>query len=353
MYHKVSKSGALAAAALAMGLGGGFGGAAAAQSLTVTGFGGAMQDALRGAYFQPYAEQSGVDLTEDSYLGGISKIKAMVDTNSVVWDVVQMDEDEMLLACEQGLLESVDVSKLDIDGELMDQATRNGDCGVGFFVWSLVLGYDADKLDQAPTSWADMWDLETWPGDRGLRKRARTTLEIALMADGVAPDDVYDVLGTKKGVDRAFAKLDEIKDHVIWWESGAQAPEWLASGDLALAAAYNGRLDSANESGRNFGMVWKNQIYAMDFWTVVRGGDLEEGMKFIDFSLDAANQKKFTDEIPYGVVNLGANELIDPDRASQLPTGEENLKSGLPIDVDFWVDNEAELQTRFTQWLAN
>lgn len=349
MNHKISRSGALVAAALAAGLGG----AASAQSLTVTGFGGAMQDALRGAYFTPYAEQSGVTLTEDSYLGGISKIKAMVDTNSVVWDVVQMDEDEMLLACEQGLLDSVDIGTLEIKGELMGQATRNGDCGVGFFVWSLLLGYDADKLEKAPTSWADMWDLETWPGDRGLRKRARTTLEIALMADGVAPDEVYDVLGTDEGVDRAFAKLDEIKDHIIWWESGAQAPEWLASGDLVMAAAYNGRLDSANQSGRNFGMVWTNQIYAMDFWTVVRGGDLEEGMKFINFTLDPQNQKNFTDEIPYGVVNTGANELIAPERASQLPTGEANLKSGLPIDVEFWVDNEAELQTRFTQWLAN
>ncbi len=39
----------------------------------------------------------------------------------------------------------------------------------------------------------------------------------------MAKDELYDVLGTDEGLDRAFAKLDEIKDAIpVWWTSGAQ-----------------------------------------------------------------------------------------------------------------------------------
>ena len=198
-----------------------------------------------------------------------------------------------------------------------------------------------------------MWDLETWPGGRGLRKQARMTLEIALLADGVDPDALYDVLATPEGADRAFAKLDQIKDSIVWWESGAQAPEWLASGDVVLSAAYNGRIANANKEGRDFGIAWTNQLYAMDFWAVVKGANVEEAKKFITFAMDAPNQKAFTDQIPYGVTNTAANSLIDPAVAPQLPTDPANLEGALSLSTAFWVDHEEELQTRFTQWLAN
>ncbi len=325
--------------------------AAQAEKLTVTAFGGALQDAQRAAYFEPFAKSSGIEVVEDTYDGGISKIKAMVETNSVIWDVVQMDENEMVLACEEGLLEDASATTLGIAEHLMPQASAQ-DCGVGFFVWSMVLGYDGDKIKDAPKSWTDMWDTKTWPGKRGFRKQARMTLEIALLADGVAPADVYKVLATKEGADRAFAKLDQIKDQIVWWESGAQAPEMLASGDVALTAAYNGRIAAANKEGRHFGIAWTNQLYATDFWAVVKGANLEAAKKFITFAMDAPNQKAFTDQIPYGVTNVAANALIDPAVAAQLPTSPENLSAALALSTDFWVDHEEELQTRFTQWLA-
>lgn len=324
---------------------------ASAESLTVVGFGGSLQEAQRSAYFEPFVKSSGIDLKEDTYDGGISKIKAMVETKSVVWDVVQMDENEMILACDEGLLEKVSAKGLGIDGSLLPQAKAT-DCGVGFFVWSVILGYDNARLKTTPSSWTDMWDTKTWPGKRGLRKQARMTLEIALLADGVSPADLYGVLGTKEGADRAFAKLDEIKSDIVWWESGAQAPEWLASGEVVMSAAYNGRISTANKEGKDFGMAWTNQLYAMDFWTAIKGGNVKEAKSFIKYAMGAQNQKMFTDAIPYGVTNLEANALIDPKVAPLLPTNPDNLTTALAISTSFWVDHEEELQTRFTQWLA-
>lgn len=325
-------------------------GSVRAEEITVVGFGGSLQDALRAAYFEPFIENGG-ELKEDTTNGGLAKIKAMVTTGQVDWDVVQMPKDEMELACEEGLLEPLSAEELGLAGKLLPEATAP-ECGVGFFVWSKVLAYDKDRLDEEPSSWADLFDLARFPGKRGLRKNARMTLEIALMADGVPPTQVYDLLGTEEGLQRAFAKLDTIKDHVVWWESGAQAPEWLASGEVVMSSAYNGRIANANKEGRNFGMAWDNQIFAMEYWTVLTGAKADAAKTFIQFAMQPSQQKAFTDAIPYGVTNIEANDQIDPTVASQLPTTPENMKSVLPLGAEFWVVNRDRLQARFTSWLA-
>lgn len=131
---------------------------------------------------------------------------------------------ELARACDEGMLEEFtnDPAIASAAPDLLQGAVQP--CGVGFFVWSTVLAYNADKLKTSPTGWADFWDLEKFPGKRGLRKGAMYTLEFALMADGVAPKEVYKVLATREGQDRAFRKLDQIKPSIQWWEAGAQPP---------------------------------------------------------------------------------------------------------------------------------
>ena len=140
-----------------------------------------------------------------------------------------------------------------------------GECGVGTIVWAHVIAYDADRIKgEGPKNWADFWNVKKWPGKRALRKNAKPSLEIALLADGVPASDVYKVLSSEAGVQRAFKKLDELKPHLQWWEAGAQPPQWLASGDVIMTSAYNGRISAAIKEGRNFKIVWTGQNYAVD-----------------------------------------------------------------------------------------
>ncbi|HAT86578.1 MAG TPA: spermidine/putrescine ABC transporter substrate-binding protein, partial [Rhizobiales bacterium] len=190
-----------------------------ARDLTVVSWGGAYQDAQREAYFGPYTKASGNKVLDEAYNGETAKIKAMVETNNVTWDVVQMEAPELENSCDEGLLEVVNWEKLGGQDTVIEPAII-GECGVGTILWSVILAYDSEKLGQdGPKSWADMWDVKKWPGKRALRKTAKFTLEIALMADGVPADKVYETLATKEGIDRAFKKLDEIKEHIQWWES--------------------------------------------------------------------------------------------------------------------------------------
>ena len=201
---------------------------ALAAQLTIVNFGGANGNAQKKAFYEPFDKATGTKIVPVEYNGEQAKIKAMVDTKNVSWDVVEVESPDVARGCDEGLFERLDWSKIGPKSDFVPAAVT--DCGVGIFVWSTVLGYDGAKLKTAPTSWADFWDVKKFPGKRGMRKGARYNLEFALMADGVAPADVYKVLATKDGADRAFKKLTELKPNIQWWEAGAQPPQFLVAG---------------------------------------------------------------------------------------------------------------------------
>ena len=324
-----------------------------ARDLTVIGWGGSYQEAQRKAYFEPYIANHG-PLKDSSYNGELAKIKAMVETGDITWDVVQMEAPELENACDEGLIERIDWARLGGKDQFIDSAAM-GDCGVGAIVYSVILAYDNAKLgENGPKGWADFWNTEKWPGKRALRKSAKFTLEIALLADGVPTNKVYDALGTPEGMDRAFAKLDEIKDRIQWWESGAQPPQWLAAGDVVMTSAYNGRIFKMVSEGRNFTTVWDGQIYTLDGWAIVSGTEnIDAAYDFLKIANQAERQAVLSNAIPYGTIEPTAMARVKPEVAAQLPTAPENLRNALHQSTDFWIDHIEELNQRFNNWASN
>ncbi len=327
-------------------------GAASARDLSVVSWGGSYQDAQRKVYFEPFRKQTGIPLVEDSWDGGIGTLRAKVEGGAVSWDVVQAEAEELSIGCDEGLLMPIDWDALGGRDKFLDSAVS--DCGVGAIVWSTVLAYDAAKFPKGgPKSWADFWDVEHFPGKRGMRKGPKYTLEFALMADGVAPKDVYTVLATKEGVDRAFAKLDKIKPHIIWWEAGAQPPQLLASGEVTMTSVYNGRLDAPVREGKDFRIVWPGSIYAVDSWVILTGSpNADQGIKLIAFMSDAKRQAQLPEYISYGVTNKAAMQSIPPKLLKNLPSAPQNLEVSVPLNVRFWTDHIDELNKRFNSWAA-
>ena len=322
----------------------------AATDLTVVSFGGANKNAQVKAFYGPYEKSTGNKIVAGEYNGEMAKVKAMVDTNSVSWDLVEVESPELARGCDEGLFETIDPAILGKAEDYVPGAVSN--CGVGFFVWSTVLAYNADKLKTAPTSWADFWDTSKFPGKRGLRKGAKYTLEFALMADGVAPKDVYKVLATKEGQDRAFKKLDQIKPNIQWWEAGAQPPQYLASGDVVMSSAYNGRI-AAVQKESNLKIVWNGGIYDFDAWAIPKGAKkVDESLKFIAFSVQPEQQKTYSENIAYGPVNKNAVPLLSKDLLKDMPTTPENMQGQVGMDVTFWADYGEQLEQRFNAWAA-
>ena len=214
-------------------------GSALAQSqLTVVNFGGANGNAQKKAYVEPFEKATGTKIVGVEYNGEQAKIKAMVETKKVTWDVVEVESPDAARGCDEGLFEKIDWAKVGNKADFQPAAVQ--ECGVGIFIWSTVMAYNGDKLKDGPKTWADFWDTRKFAGKRGMRKGARYNLEFALMADGVKPADVYKVLASKDGAERAFKKLTELKPNIQWWEAGAQPPQFLVAGDVTMTTAFNG-----------------------------------------------------------------------------------------------------------------
>jgi putative spermidine/putrescine transport system substrate-binding protein len=323
---------------------------ALATDLTVISFGGASKDAQEQAYYAPFKAATGNTIIAGQYNGEMAKVKAMVDTNSVSWNLVEVESPELSRGCDEGMFEELDYSQIPGHTDLVAGAAQP--CGVGFFVWSTVLAYNADKLATAPSGWVDFWDVEKFPGKRGLRKGAKYTLEFALMADGVAPQDVYKVLASKAGQDRAFSKLDELKPFIQWWEAGAQPPQYLASGDVVMSSAYNGRIAAVQDES-NLQVVWNGGIYDFDSWAIPKGAkDQAEALKFIAFSLKPEQQKIYSENIAYGPANTKAVALLDKGLLNNMPTSPENIENQVAMNVSFWADYGETLEQRFNAWAA-
>ncbi|MBZ9772515.1 ABC transporter substrate-binding protein [Mesorhizobium sp. CO1-1-8] len=327
-------------------------GIAAARDLTVVSWGGTYQDAQRKIYFEPYSKVLGKPVLDETWDGGIGVLQAKVKAGAPNWDAVQVEAEELALGCADGLFEKVDWDKL--GGKDKFLASAVSPCGVGAIVWSTAIAYDSAKLADGPKSWADFWDVKKFPGKRALRKGPKYTLEFALLADGVSADKVYDVLSTPDGVDRAFKKLDELKPNLVWWESGAQPLQLLASGEVTMASAYNGRITGINKTeNRAFKVVWPGSIYAVDSWVILKGAENKTAAEdFIAFASKPENQVKLPDYVAYGLPNNEAASKVAPALQAELPTALDNLQGAIALNTDFWIDHSEELTKRFNAWLA-
>ncbi|MBI2717242.1 MAG: ABC transporter substrate-binding protein [Rhizobiales bacterium] len=327
-------------------------GTAHARDLTVVSWGGALQDAEKKAYFDPFIKASGIPMNDENWDGGVGVLRAKVQGGASTWDVIEVESDELAVGCDEGLFEKLDFSRIGGADAYLPQTVHP--CGIGVALYDFALAYDKDKLKDAPKGWGDFFDLKKYPGNRGFRQGAKSTLEIALLADGVAPGDVYKELATDAGVERAFKKLDTIKDNIVWWKAGAQPPQLLASGEVAMTVVYNGRIDAANKNEKkNFGLVWDGALYTIDSWVILKDSpNKDAAYKFLDFAGKAENQAKFSQLIAYGTANKDAPKLLPPEVLANLPTAPDNLKNTLEINVDFWLENIDKLTERFNKWVA-
>lgn len=364
MTIKLKLTTTAAAGALVLGLM--TGAASAADTLTVVSWGGAYTKSQVEAYHKPYTKKTGVEILSENYSGGLAEVKAQVESGSVKWDLLDVEMSDAVRGCDEGLFERIDPAILPA-GDDGTPAAKDfipgsvADCAVGTIVWSTIYAYDKSKFPKGgPKTMADFFDVKKFPGKRGMRKTPKANLEFALIADGVPLDKLYDTLGTDAGVDRAFKKLDTIKSHVVWWEAGAQPPQLLADGEVAMTTAYNGRIFNAIAVEKKpFEIVWDGQVFDLDLWAIPKGApNKDEAMKFIAFSTDTKRLAGQASWISYGPVRKSSIPLIGKhaeagiDMGPHMPTSAANFKKAIQNDFEFWADHQDELNNRFNAWLA-
>lgn len=328
-----------------------FAGTANADELRVVSWGGA-SDAYRAAMWEPYAKHSGVKLIEDIYSGEFGKIKSQVEAGNIQWDIADPEWPEVEQGCREGLYEKIDVSQFDTT-DLIEGAVS--ECGVMTILGGTVLAYNSAKITNSPKSWADFWDVKKYPGKRGMRRAITETLPMALMADGVPNAEIYKLLATKEGQDRAFKKLDELKKDIVWWTSGTEQIQGLLTGEYDMAMAWNGRIATANkEEGSKLAIAWEaGQVLNGDRWVILKGSpNKQQAIDFIKFALQPEQQAEFMRRIPYGQVNKKAYPLLTDEERKDLPTTEEHMKSALLVEPAFYLEHREALTERFEKWVT-
>jgi len=347
-----------------------FAGSHMAKEMTIVSWGGSYSKSQLKAYHEPYSENTGVTIiNDDSSAEAVAKLRAMNEAGNVTWDVVDVVAADAIRLCDEGLA-------MEIDADTMLAAAPDGtsasedfgdllvsDCFIPQIVYSTTFGYRTDMVgDTPPTDICSVFDLEAYPGKRALEKRPINNMEWALLCDGVAKGDVYDVLATPEGQDKALAKLDTIKDSVIWWSAGADTPQLLADGEVVMGSTYNGRLFSVIEEQKQpVAMLWDAQVFDLDGWIIPAGLSPERQARALDYIMFATDTQRLADQakyISYGPARKSSAPLVGKhadlgiDMAPHMPTDPNNAKNTFLYNYEFWADYRDDIDAKFQAWLA-
>ncbi|MBY6056961.1 extracellular solute-binding protein [Leisingera daeponensis] len=340
-----------------------------ANELTLVSWGGAYQASQHKAYVEPYlAANPDVKVVwDESSAEAVAKIRAMNEAGNVTWDLVDVVASDAMRLCDEGLAEELDHDEVLAEAPDGTPASEDfgdlivSDCFVPQIVYSTTFGYRTDLIDQ-PDSVCAIFDTEKYPGKRSLQKRPIDNMEWALYCDGVAKEEIYDVLGTDEGVEQALAKLDTIKDQVVWWTAGAETPQLLADGEVVMGSTFNGRLFSAiAEQGQPIGMLWDMQSFDLDGWVVPAGLPADRKARVMDFLKFATDTQRLADQaayISYGPARASSAPLVGKhaelgiEMAPHMPTDPANAGNVHVYDYEWWADNRDDLDAKFQAWLA-
>ncbi|SIO37630.1 putative spermidine/putrescine transport system substrate-binding protein [Rhodovulum sp. ES.010] len=344
-----------------------------ADSMTLVSWGGAYQNSQVNAYTEPYKEMHpGLEVVwDESSNEAVAKLRAMNEAGNLTWDLVDVTAADAMRLCDEGLAMEVDHDELLAEAPDGTSASDDfgdtivSDCFIPQIVYSITFGYRTDMIPEGtepPSDICAIFDTEAYPGKRSLEKRPINNVEWALLCDGVPKAEIYDVLETEEGQERALAKLETIKDDVIWWSAGADTPQLLADGEVVMGSTYNGRLFSLiEEQDQPVAMLWDGQVFDLDGWIIPDGLPEERLARVKDFVRFATDTQRLADQakyISYGPARDSSQPLVSThaelgiEMAPHMPTNPENAQNTFLQNFEWWADYRDDLDAKFQAWLA-
>ncbi|WP_200342091.1 ABC transporter substrate-binding protein [Rhodovibrio sodomensis] len=337
------------------------------RTLTVVTWGGTYEQSQRAAYFEPFEALTGVEVETVRYDGSLQALRDHLADGETRWDVIDLIRADAVRACDAGLLEKIDPAILEPapDGtparaDFIEVAIRP--CSITQLVFSTVIAYDNRAFPgEKPRRVEDFFNTERFPGKRALRKAPVALFEWALMAYGVPRQQLYELLSTQRGFDLALAKLEEIRDELVWWQGGQEPVDLLKQGKVAMASGYNGRFFHARAvEGAPISVIWDGQLLDYNAWAIPKGADDGDlARRFIGFATRTARLADQANRISYGPARKSAQRRVGlhvtagvPMRP-YLPTAERHMETAIPRDHTWYAQTVDLRQRRFRQWLSD
>lgn len=311
-------------------------------------WGGTYQNIIRRAWIRPFSRKNDIYILEETD-PNTAKVKTMVESGRVTWDVITDGQMGVIRAAKAGLIEEITPAMVNQDHVYPQMRSTHG---VPSEVFSTIFSYSTEEFpdgEPQPNRWADFFDVEKFPGRRALRSSPDTMLEAALMADGVPFDQVSDTLKTEEGLNRAFEKIEQIRPHVaLWYNAGGQPVQALGSGEVVMATGWNGRFQTGIDRGMPFKIVWNGAIAELGYFMIVKGApNKDAAVKFLNHIVSPAAQSEFYKHGAYGPVTPAAWNIIPENAWESLPSSPDKLEKSIFLDAQWWIENDVALRERY------
>jgi putative spermidine/putrescine transport system substrate-binding protein len=302
-------------------------------------YGGTTRTARSEAFLTPFSRKYGVrPVFADA---DPAKLALFAERKAAEWDLIDLDSWDVVRFSEQGLLAKLpaDVTRVDlVPKKYRAYASGGYNASVGF-------GYRTDK-GPAPKTWADFFDLGKFPGKRALPSFAYFQAESALLADGESCDGLYPL-----DLDRAFAKLDKIRDDVLFYDSFGQAVQYLAQGSVSMALLPNSRVQILKAQDLPVDFTWDDAFFQWTAAAVPKNApDRDAAFALVDFMSQPEQQAQFARLTKYGPMNTKAADLLDKETLEQLPNA--HLDTACEVDNAGLAANLDEYSKAYTEWLG-
>ncbi len=332
-----------------------------APEITFTSWTGPYMRSQMLGFVRPFEEETNTRVHVAHYNGGINEIRDQVESANVIWDVVDLTQADSLRACNEGLLE--DLSDIDLPEGADGTAARDdfvpgalNDCGVGVIVWATAFAHSkSDFGDNPPSTIEHFFDTKTYPGARAIRNDPSVIMEWALLADGVAREDVYPMLETEDGVERAFDKMDSIRSGLQLWSAGREPVRMLNAGEVAMSMIWaTTGATASEEDGADFSVNMDGRVIELDLFGIPKGSRNKEAA--IDFIRYASGTQALADMVGYlpnGPTRNSSLALLSEETLAQIPNGPAyEDKAFIRSDAEWWAANHARLEEQFQLWIS-
>lgn len=321
---------------------------AGSDELIIVNWGGDAVTAHKDAWAKRYeAANPGMEAVIDGSGPLSGKIKAMVQSGKVTWDLCDRNNVAAVDLGRQGLLEEVDYSRVDPNAV---PDLHRGKWGLGSYYYSFALTFDTQAFEQRPTSWKDLWDVGGFPGTRTMRKNFEGQMEAALLADGVAPEDIYPV-----DVDRAIEKIKAIKEHTIYWGSGSESQQIMRDGDAVIGNLWHTRSSIVHrETQGRVDYTFNQAVLFAGAWIQPKGAP--GGVKAWDFAAaaqDPQSQVEVFQQLGTGPINPAAAALVPKHLRHRDAGNPDNLAVQIPADAEWYASDYGNILNRYLDAIAS
>jgi len=321
----------------------GGGGDLSGKSATFVTFDVGQEPQFRPAFLDPVEDETGLRIAFDSPTD-YAKLQTQVESGNVTWTVVQTDPWWTEAYC--GKL----IERISVEVPAQPEDFESGPCGTPADAFAFLPTYDSEVYEgEQPQGWADFFDTEKYPGKRAVwgSYAINGVLEGALLADGVPPDQLYPL-----DLDRAFAKLDTIRDDIDFFDTLGQALGMMDSGEVTMAAITNSQGYDQTQTGGSFEPMWEGALLSWDSYAVPKGADTVAARALLESLADPEHQAALAEAGSFGVISEDAEPKLNAAQKKWNPTTEANVGGSIAMDQQYYADKNEEVIQRWTEWVS-